>query len=87
MKTATDIMLEPLDEGKLRAEATRGLMDKAKYRMRMEGLSKDQQDLVLAEFPGVLLDNGSPAPPDFGSAEGFGMDGMFDEGFEEPMPA
>merc|ERR1719453_914642 len=46
--------LEPLDEGKLREEATRGLMDKAKFRMRMEGLSKEQQELVLSEFPAVL---------------------------------
>jgi hypothetical protein len=60
--SAAAATMEPLDEAKLREEATRGLMDKAKFRMRMEGLAKDQQDLVLAELPGVLLDNGSAAP-------------------------
>merc|ERR1739838_721956 len=30
-------------------------MDKAKYRMRMEGLSPEQQDLVLGEMPTVML--------------------------------
>lgn len=57
----TDSTLEPLDEEKLRGEATRGLMDKAKFKMRMEGLSKEQQDLVLAELPGVLMERDSAA--------------------------
>lgn len=55
IRTLTVAALEPLDESKLKLEASEGLMDKAKFRMRMEGLSKDQQDLVLAEFPSVLL--------------------------------
>lgn len=55
IRTLTVAALEPLDEQKLKLEASEGLMDKAKFRMRMEGLSKDQQDLVLAEFPSVLL--------------------------------
>jgi hypothetical protein len=55
IRSLTVAALEPLDEEKLKLEASQGLMDKAKFRMRMEGLSKDQQDLVLAEFPNVLL--------------------------------
>lgn len=54
IKATTDATLEPLDEAKLREEATKGLIDKAKFKMRMEGLGKEQQDLVLAELPGVL---------------------------------
>jgi len=63
----TAATMEPLDEGKLRNEATKGLMDKAKFRMRMEGLAKDQQDLVLAELPGVLLESASAGPSGVGS--------------------
>lgn len=61
IKATTLATLEPLDEAKLREEATKGLMDKAKFKMRMEGLGKDQQDLVLAELPGVLQENASSA--------------------------
>lgn len=52
--SSTVAALEPLDEEGLRERATEGLIDKAKFRMRMEGLSKEQQELVLAELPGVL---------------------------------
>jgi len=55
--------MEPLNEAKLREEATHGLMDKAKFRMRMEGLAKDQQELVLAELPAVLVESVPAAPP------------------------
>jgi hypothetical protein len=57
----TDAVMEPLDEQKLRDEATKGLMDKAKFKMRMEGLGKDQQDLVLAELPNVLIERDTTA--------------------------
>jgi hypothetical protein len=55
IRTLTVAALEPLDEQKLKLEASQGLMDKAKFRMRMEGLSQEQQDLVLGEMPNVLL--------------------------------
>jgi len=61
ISVAASIAMEPLDVEKLREEATKGLMDKAKFRMRMEGLSEDQQKLVLAELPGVLLEKTSSA--------------------------
>merc|ERR1719498_1667548 len=60
IKATTDATLEPLDVAKLKEEATKGLIDKAKFKMRMEGLGKDQQDLVLAELPGVLHESVSP---------------------------
>merc|ERR1712216_14428 len=72
IKSTTAAALEPLDEQKLREIAMHGLMDKAKFRMRMEGLSAEQQELVLAEFPVVLAEttsNGpSPAVSGFASA-------------------
>jgi len=62
--------LEPLDEAKLRQQATIGLMDKAKFKMRMEGLGADQQALVLAALPGVLHENSSAAQPEDAIFEG-----------------
>lgn len=70
---AADVV-EALDLEKLRTEATKGLMDKAKFKMRMEGLSKEQQNLIIAEFPGVLLES----VPDREAAE--------EEVFGEPLP-
>lgn len=63
LEATTASAMEPLDERLLRDEATLGLMDKAKFRMRMEGLSLEQQDLVLSEFPGVLQETGPSAAP------------------------
>lgn len=79
IKATTDSTLEPLDEAKLREVATKGLVDKAKFRMRMEGLAPEQQDLVLAELPGVLAVGGNSPREDafFGEgAEPFGMGGF-----------
>lgn len=81
---AADVV-EPLDLAKLRTEATKGLIDKAKFRMRMEGLGKEQQNLVLSEFPGVLMESaggggaaeeeeafvGEPFPADVGDSGDF----------------
>jgi len=79
IKDTTDATLEILDEAKLREEATKGLMDKAKYKMRMEGLNQDQQDLILAELPGVLIESGSPARTEDAF---FGGGGVAVEGWE-----
>jgi len=59
---STAAVMEPLDEQLLRDEAAYGLMDKAKFRMRMEGLSLEQQELVLSEFPAVLQETVELAP-------------------------
>lgn len=69
-------ILEPLDEAMLREKATQGLMDKARFRMRMEGLAQEQQDLVLAELPAVLMESTSASnSPRDGFPGGFmGMD-------------
>jgi hypothetical protein len=47
-------LLEPLDEGKLQEQAIQGLKEKARERMRFEGVAPDQQDLVLAELSSVV---------------------------------
>jgi hypothetical protein len=54
IQSATAAALEPLDTEKLRSEAMKGLRNKARERMRLEGVSVDQQDLVLKEMHGVL---------------------------------
>jgi hypothetical protein len=91
IKALTDAAVEPLDEDKLKYEATQGLMDKAKFRMRMEGLSQEQQDLVLAELPNVLLETTSPGPsqrnsPNASHAAIF-IEEPLAEPFIEPLPA
>lgn len=92
--SSTDAAMEPLDEQKLRDEAIYGLMDKAKFRMRMEGLAPDQQDLVLAELPGVLAENGADGvsantSQQLGSgfpSPGISGRGSHAEPFAEPLP-
>lgn len=84
---STAAALETLDEQKLRDQAMFGLMDKAKFRMRMEGLAPDQQDLVLAELPGVLGEEcqGYSQDP---SARGYAEEAStLGEPFAEPLPA
>uniref|UniRef100_A0A7S4VTD7 Uncharacterized protein n=1 Tax=Alexandrium monilatum TaxID=311494 RepID=A0A7S4VTD7_9DINO len=49
--------LEPLDLDKLKQGAMEGLRDKAKARMRLEGVSREQQSLVLEELSSVLEDH------------------------------
>lgn len=77
--------LEPLDEAKLKEEATRGLMDKAKFRMRMEGLSQEQQELVLAELPGVLSEPTAAVSSARASAQASGRDSRGGGDAEEPL--
>merc|ERR1719326_465083 len=67
-------------------------MDKAKFRIRMEGLAPDQQELVLAEFPGVLAETisvePSPMPSGYPSeAPSVRGEAAEMEPFEEPLPA
>lgn len=52
--SATNYALEPLDEEKLRKQAVQGLMEKAKERMRFEGVAEENQEMILAELPRVL---------------------------------
>merc|ERR1719162_1253583 len=60
LQAITAATLDTLDEPKMRDIATRGLLDKAKFRLRMEGMAEYQQDLVLAELPGVLYETVAP---------------------------
>merc|ERR1712137_1433870 len=59
IKSATDQALEPLDLDQLRHDAMDGLVAKARYRMRMEGMSRSQEDLVIAEMRSVLEEKGA----------------------------
>jgi len=62
IERATAAALEPLDEERLKREAMRGLQDKAKERMRLEGVSWAQQQAVLEEMRGVLFEQVKPTP-------------------------
>jgi len=64
IKAASSAAMEALDEDTLLGEAHKGLMDKAKFQMRMEGLGKEQADMVIAELPGVLMEHKKPSPYD-----------------------
>lgn len=61
--------MEPLNEEKLRQQAMQGLSDKARERMRLEGVSSDQQELVLAEIPRVYYESMSSVLPSESSPE------------------
>jgi hypothetical protein len=93
LNASTSGVMETLDEQKLRDEATVGLIDKAKFRLRMEGLSDEAQELVLAELPGVFAENIAPTPSpglsQFSSVQdpyrGAGGGYAADEPFAEPQ--
>lgn len=59
IKSATDRVLEPLDLDRLRQDAMDGLEAKARYRMSMEGVSKEQAELIISEMKGVLKEKGA----------------------------
>jgi hypothetical protein len=59
IKSATEQVLEPLDLHRLRQDAMDGLVAKARYRMRMEGVAKDQEEHIIAEMRCVLAEKGA----------------------------
>merc|ERR1712217_907650 len=54
LDTLVSSVFEPLDEEKLKQQAMAGIREKAKERMKFEGVSKRQQELVIAEMNQVL---------------------------------
>jgi len=70
VKKGFDTVLLPLDEHKLKEDAKQALCDKAIYRMRMEGVSKQQQEALIAEMSVAFEErlgmsaNLAPPPPD-----------------------
>jgi hypothetical protein len=54
IKAVGSDVLEKLDEDKLRRDAMMALRDKARERMRLEGVALDKQEAVLSEMAGVL---------------------------------
>lgn len=56
IQKATNDVLVPLDEERLKREALQRLEEKAKERMRLEGVSKKQQQAVLEEMRRVLAE-------------------------------
>lgn len=54
IQNATNAALEPLDVDKLKQHAMKGLRDKAINRMKLQGVSKDQQEVILEEMDALL---------------------------------
>ena len=50
VQTATNAALEPLDVERLKETAMKGLRDKAINRMKLQGVSKDQQEVGDSEW-------------------------------------
>jgi len=58
---ATTAALEPLDVEKLKQHAMKGLRDKAINRMKLQGVSKDQQEVILEEMDALLRERSESA--------------------------
>ncbi|CAE7449194.1 unnamed protein product [Symbiodinium natans] len=54
IESATNAALEPLDVDKLKQHAMKGLRDKAINRMKLQGVSRDQQEVILEEMDALL---------------------------------
>jgi len=54
IQNATTAALEPLDVDKLKQHAMKGLRDKAINRMKLQGVSRDQQEVILEEMNSLL---------------------------------
>jgi len=61
IETATNAALEPLDVEKLKETAMKGLRDKAINRMKLQGVSKDQQEVILEEMDALLRERANSA--------------------------
>ncbi|CAJ1422577.1 unnamed protein product [Effrenium voratum] len=61
IETATSAALEPLDVDKLKQNAMKGLRDKAINRMKLQGVSKDQQEVILEEMDALLRERSERA--------------------------
>eukprot|EP00747_Dinoflagellata_sp_TGD_P162273 gnl/TRDRNA2_/TRDRNA2_179691_c0_seq1.p1 gnl/TRDRNA2_/TRDRNA2_179691_c0~~gnl/TRDRNA2_/TRDRNA2_179691_c0_seq1.p1 ORF type:complete len:531 (+),score=112.82 gnl/TRDRNA2_/TRDRNA2_179691_c0_seq1:63-1655(+) len=57
LQSASTSIMQPLDEAGLRAQAEQSLLDKARNAMNLEGISKDRQELILAELPQVIAEH------------------------------
>lgn len=56
IENATSAALEPLDVEKLRQYAMKGLRDKAINRMKLQGVSFEQQQVILEEMESLILE-------------------------------
>jgi len=61
IENATSAALEPLDVDKLKQHAMKGLRDKAINRMKLQGVSKDQQEVILEEMDALLRERSERA--------------------------
>eukprot|EP00931_Biecheleriopsis_adriatica_P089095 TRINITY_DN6327_c0_g1_i1.p1 TRINITY_DN6327_c0_g1~~TRINITY_DN6327_c0_g1_i1.p1 ORF type:complete len:576 (+),score=82.30 TRINITY_DN6327_c0_g1_i1:67-1728(+) len=57
ISTAANAVLEPLDVDKLKRNAIVGLRDKALNRMKLQGVCKDQQQVILEEMDSLLQES------------------------------
>eukprot|EP00933_Yihiella_yeosuensis_P029089 TRINITY_DN227_c1_g1_i1.p1 TRINITY_DN227_c1_g1~~TRINITY_DN227_c1_g1_i1.p1 ORF type:complete len:580 (+),score=122.24 TRINITY_DN227_c1_g1_i1:117-1856(+) len=61
IQNATSAALEPLDVEKLKTHAMRGLRDKALNRMKLQGVSHSQQEVIMEEMESLIFERSQPA--------------------------
>eukprot|EP00930_Biecheleria_cincta_P049562 TRINITY_DN34760_c0_g1_i1.p1 TRINITY_DN34760_c0_g1~~TRINITY_DN34760_c0_g1_i1.p1 ORF type:complete len:406 (+),score=62.40 TRINITY_DN34760_c0_g1_i1:57-1274(+) len=59
LQAATESALEPLDIERLKRHAMKGLRDKAINRMKLQGVSREQQQVILEEMASLLQERAS----------------------------
>lgn len=59
LQAATELALEPLDVDRLKRNAMKGLRDKAINRMKLQGVSREQQQVILEEMASLLQERAS----------------------------
>jgi len=59
LQSATELALEPLDIERLKLNAMKGLRDKAINRMKLQGVSREQQVVILEEMASLLQERTS----------------------------
>lgn len=59
LQAATELALEPLDIERLKRNAMKGLRDKAINRMKLQGVSREQQQVILEEMASLLQERAS----------------------------
>ncbi|CAE7715733.1 unnamed protein product [Symbiodinium sp. CCMP2456] len=82
IQNATNAALEPLDVDKLKQHAMKGLRDKAINRMKLQGVSKDQQEVILEEMDALLRERSERVK----AAQADSQDLELEEDIAGPLP-
>jgi len=83
IKAAGSSVLEPLDEDKLKRDAMAALRDKARERMRLEGVAREQQEIVLGEMLSVLEEHSKSSMHTGGPLHGDALGALVEDSFSQ----